>query len=185
MRKNFRAFWPIHIGLACAVLVAAAIVLLGLAGTAAFAAETVVTATEPWGGFFASIIPALTALVTAVLSALGLIVMFYANKFLPAWGTSLVTQNYQKAAEAAAGWLNNYLSGLAGQNVAAPKTLTINSDAVSKAVDYMVSSYPKAADVASSRDEIAHDILAMFGKLFPRLGSMIALGEAIVDTVKK
>lgn len=187
--------WPVYIAISFFVLIACAVVILLVASGSTFAAEALVSAAPvvsttpvdvgPWGAFIASIQPTVSLLVTAVFTALGAVVAYYAAKILPSWLTSIVTSYYGQAAEAAAGWLNNYLANLAGKGATAPKTLTAQSPEVQEAVNYLMTSYPKAAAVAVNRDELAHDILAALGRLFPRLSPFIQIGEAVVDGMKK
>lgn len=163
------------------VLLLVILIVLLLTGHVSFADTVAVTAPPidpgPWQAFFTALQPALTALVSAVGLALAGVVTFYAQKYLPSWGTGLVLNVYNEGRDAAAAWLLHQISELGG---AAPKQLTIDTPLVQRAVAYMKTSYPKAAEIEPSDPIKAQDILGALAKLAPLSGANLStVAEAL------
>jgi hypothetical protein len=126
----------------------------------AFAQEVAVVPASPWAEFWAALQAPLLAFATAVLSALGLIVSYYAKCFLGERAALAVNTTYQMAVDQAAGWLAAKLGqGSAGMAVDPA------SPVVAEAIRYVRESYPEVNAIEPVGTILAKDVIAAFGRL--------------------
>jgi len=145
--------------LAMAAAVAVACLYLAFPSQPAAAQEVIAATVEPspWAAFWAAIHAPLVVFATAVLTALGGIVSYYARRFLGERAALAVNESYRIAMEAAAGWLRGRLNGR-----------TLDDRMLDEAVDYVTVSYPEVPKIEPNTRVIGEDIMAAFGRLLAK-----------------
>jgi hypothetical protein len=112
---------------------------------------------SPWAAFWAALQAPLVVFATAVLTALGGIVSYYARRFLGERAALAVNESYRIAMEAAAGWLRGRLNGR-----------TLDDRMLEEAIDYVTQSYPEVERTEPDRNVVGEDIMAAFGRLLAK-----------------
>ena len=125
----------------------------------AFAQEAVTFSPDlsPWVAFWAALQAPLVVFATAVLTALGGIVSYYARRFLGERAALAVNESYRIAMEAAAGWLRGRLNGR-----------PLDDRMLDEAIDYVTTSYPEVPRIEPDTKVVGEDIMAAFGRLLAR-----------------
>lgn len=150
------------------------------AAAPAAAAPVVVADVSWWQTLWAQVQAPLIALVTAVFSAVGLILTAQINKYLGSRAAQAVGGIYQQMADQAAGWLIAQLHNVMPSTPPTPGSPTINSvphpnavKALNAAVDYAKVSYPEIIKKVDANDrDLAKDIVAAAGKMIPGMGGV-------------
>lgn len=114
-------------------------------------------AASPWADFWAALQAPLVVFATAVLTALGGIVSYYARRFLGERAALAVNESYRIAMEAAAGWLRGRLNGK-----------QLDDFMLDEAINYVTQSYPEVERTEPDRNVIGEDIMAAFGRLLAK-----------------
>lgn len=134
------------------------VVVLALIGIAfAQDAGTVVPA-SPWADFWADVQAPLAVFATAVLTALGSIVAYYARRFLGERSALAVNEIYRMAVDAGGGWMMAKI----GAGAVPP---SVEDRVLADAIEYVRKSYPDTKDIEPNGRNLANDILAAFGRL--------------------
>ncbi len=141
-----------------AVLIAVAFITAPLVAPA-FAQEVVTMPPDlsPWVAFWAALQAPLVVFATAVLTALGGIVSYYARRFLGERAALAINESYRIAMEAAAGWLRGRLDGR-----------PLDDRMLDEAIDYVTTSYPEVPRIEPDARVVGEDIMAAFGRLLAR-----------------
>lgn len=186
---GFAAFALVAFAMAPMVSLHAAETAVAVAPTAApaAAAPVVVADVSWWQTLWAQVQAPLIALVTAVFSAVGLIITAQINKYLGSRAAQAVGGIYQQMADQAAGWLIAQLHNVLPSTPPTPGSPTTASiphpnavKALNAAVDYAKVSYPEIIKKVDANDrDLAKDIVAAAGKMIPGIGAGGGIGGII------